>query len=64
MVLNLGYYLLCFRFHAMKTLEVAAAEEHGEVAAAEEHGDHDDKECELSSQQKWRLRRQRDIIRI
>jgi hypothetical protein len=55
MVLNLGYYLLCFRFHAMKTLE---------VAAAEEHGDHDDKECELSSQQKWRLRRQRDIIRI
>ncbi|TVU19360.1 hypothetical protein EJB05_35504 [Eragrostis curvula] len=37
MVLNLGYYLLCFHFYTMKPLEVA-----------EEHGDHD-KECELSS---------------
>ncbi|KAL5203332.1 hypothetical protein ABZP36_014284 [Zizania latifolia] len=38
MVLNLGYYLVCFHYYTMKPLE-----------AAEENGDHDDKECELSS---------------
>ncbi|PAN19541.1 hypothetical protein PAHAL_3G281200 [Panicum hallii] len=37
MVLNLGYYIVCFHFYTMKPLEVA-----------DEHGDHD-KECELSS---------------
>ncbi|KAF0922755.1 hypothetical protein E2562_001144 [Oryza meyeriana var. granulata] len=36
MVLNLGYYLVCFHFYTMKPLE-----------EAEE--DHDEKECELSS---------------
>jgi dipeptide/tripeptide permease len=33
MVLNLGYYLLCFRFYTMKSLEMA-----------DEHGDHDERE--------------------
>ncbi|KAF6984702.1 hypothetical protein CFC21_002666 [Triticum aestivum] len=37
MVLNLGYYLVCFHFYTMKPLEVA-----------EDDGDHE-KECELSS---------------
>uniref|UniRef100_A0A0D9WGG6 Major facilitator superfamily (MFS) profile domain-containing protein n=1 Tax=Leersia perrieri TaxID=77586 RepID=A0A0D9WGG6_9ORYZ len=37
MVVNLGYYLLCFRFYTMKPLEVAG-----------EDDDHD-KECELST---------------
>ncbi|KAL6610217.1 hypothetical protein ACP70R_040186 [Stipagrostis hirtigluma subsp. patula] len=41
MVLNLGYYIICFHFYTMKPLEVAD----------DEHGDHD-KECELSSVQK------------
>uniref|UniRef100_J3M748 Major facilitator superfamily (MFS) profile domain-containing protein n=1 Tax=Oryza brachyantha TaxID=4533 RepID=J3M748_ORYBR len=36
MVLNLGYYLLCFHFYTMKPLEVADE-------------DSDEKECELSS---------------
>ncbi|KAK8457803.1 hypothetical protein SEVIR_3G249500v4 [Setaria viridis] len=37
MVLNLGYYIICFRFYTMKPLEMA-----------DEQDDHD-KECELSS---------------
>ncbi|CAN6337608.1 unnamed protein product [Urochloa humidicola] len=41
MLLNLGYYLVCFHFYTMKPLEVA-----------DEHGDCDNKECELSSVQK------------
>ncbi|OEL33973.1 Protein NRT1/ PTR FAMILY 3.1 [Dichanthelium oligosanthes] len=40
MVLNLGYYLICFRYYTMKPLEMA-----------DEQDDHD-KECELSSLQK------------
>uniref|UniRef100_A0A0E0DRC5 Major facilitator superfamily (MFS) profile domain-containing protein n=1 Tax=Oryza meridionalis TaxID=40149 RepID=A0A0E0DRC5_9ORYZ len=38
MVLNLGYYLVCFHFYTMKPLEVA-----------EDQEDDDEKECELSS---------------
>ncbi|GJN14396.1 hypothetical protein PR202_gb01219 [Eleusine coracana subsp. coracana] len=38
MVLNFGYYLICFHFYTMKPLEVA-----------DEHGGDQDKECELSS---------------
>jgi peptide/histidine transporter 3/4 len=40
MVLNLGYYLICFRFCTMKPLEMA-----------DEQDDHDG-ECELSTLQK------------
>ncbi|KAL6909963.1 hypothetical protein ACP4OV_001221 [Aristida adscensionis] len=40
MVLNLGYYIVCFHFYTMKPLEVAD----------DEHDDHDEKECELSVQ--------------
>ena len=40
MLLNFGYFLVCFHFYTMKPLEVA-----------EEHGDHD-KECELPSLQR------------
>jgi peptide/histidine transporter 3/4 len=40
MVLNLGYYLICFRFYTMKPLEMA-----------DEQDDHDG-ECELSTLQK------------
>jgi peptide/histidine transporter 3/4 len=40
MLLNFGYFLVCFRFYTMKPLE-----------AAGENGDHD-KECELSCAQK------------
>ncbi|GJN14395.1 hypothetical protein PR202_gb01218 [Eleusine coracana subsp. coracana] len=39
MVLNLGYYLLCFHFYTMKPLEVADDEHDGEH----------EKECELAS---------------
>ncbi|TKW27313.1 hypothetical protein SEVIR_3G249400v4 [Setaria viridis] len=50
MLLNFGYFLICFHFYTTKPLEVA-----------DEHGDHD-KECELSSVQKNGGRRANGMV--